>query len=90
MRLYQKQQSVTNHKIQKTFSLNCAACDRHLASVIVTSNNSNQQHKFQINCPFCGDKSFITTIDGIGNFLTDLKIKNVTTTNNFTQIEVTC
>ena len=90
MRLYQKQQSVTNHKIQKTLSLNCAACDRHLVSVIVTINDAIKQHKYQVNCPFCGDKSFIITIDGIGNFLTDLKIKNVTTTNNFTQIEVTC
>lgn len=44
--------------------LSCSNCKRELVDIWVTSPKIKQTFKYQANCPFCGDKSYVKDVEG--------------------------
>jgi DNA-directed RNA polymerase subunit RPC12/RpoP len=44
--------------------LTCSNCKSKLVDIWVTSPQIKAKFKYQANCPFCGDKSYIKEVEG--------------------------
>lgn len=68
--------------------LSCSSCNAQLLDIWRTRPNEPQIWKCRCNCPFCGDKSFITDVKGgfhvggVGKVKADDEDDVIPSTNN--------
>ena len=44
--------------------MECSNCRKKLADILITNPDLDQTWQVEVNCPFCGDKSYRKTIKG--------------------------
>jgi len=58
----------------KDIAIYCSMCDTHLINIVITHETNVVWH-VRANCPYCGDKSYVTAITGEIRYMPSEKTK---------------